>query len=1034
MQIRPLGRHLAILVPLVLLGAVAQGCLGCGEAEPAAIVELRTRFPGEAPRVLAGEEAFVVGDESFVFQSQSEGLGARLPREGDGAVVLVLPDGAEIRVRSPGMRGAGAKAEGAVVYGREGGSSFWTAATGGIEAWLLLGPGVAEERVVATWDVEGATPRQDGGAVVLVDERGVVRVRVTTPEAHAANGREVTARLWVDEARVALGVDAGGEAALAGIRWAKEAPRAGASKGDVPAGDRPGEPSSPEVCNPFDCNDDDPCTQDLCFGDFGCFNVPVSDAPCDDGASCTTADTCVEGICVGTVDCPDPGVCKSGVCDASGACAAQNDPDDSTCDDGNACTANDACKNGVCQGMPAVTCMPLDQCHNAGVCDPQTGQCSNPPKFNGTPCNDNNVCTQNDICLNGACMGGPPVPCPPSDACHDPGVCNPQTGQCSNPIKPSGAPCNDSNLCTMNDSCQNGICVGGQPLACQAQGPCSDPGVCNPATGMCTNPPKPNGAACSDNNACTQADSCQGGVCTGSAPVVCVPLDACHDAGTCNPQTGQCSTPIKANGTPCNDNDACTLADSCQAGACLGNPMTCQAQDACHDVGVCNPLTGVCSNPVKPNGAPCNDGNLCTQNDACQGGICTAGPFLTCQPIDDCHAAGACNPQTGACSTPALPNGTPCSDGNACTQADACQGGTCVGANPVMCPPPNACQKSVSCNAQTGLCTYVDKDDGVPCDDGNPCTQNDACAQGTCAGTQKSCPAPDQCHIAGVCDPLTGACTGTLPDGYTCDDGDPCTENDACQAGTCAGAQKSCPAADACHVAGICDPATGECNGTLPDGIACDDGNPCTDADACKAGVCTGGTTKACPAPDACHEDGACDPATGACVHPNQPNGLVCDDGDACTTLDLCKDGVCTGGSPVVCPAPGACQTGEGTCDPATGECSFTAAEDGTACDDENACTRMDTCQAGACTGSELVECLPPPDDCHGDGVCNPLTGICDYPLSGTVCPDQGSISSGGGCACRSAGGPASEAGEGGWFLGLVLAGACVRRRRRRVA
>jgi hypothetical protein len=51
---------------------------------------------------------------------------------------------------------------------------------------------------------------------------------------------------------------------------------------------------------------------------------------------------------------------------------------------------------------------------------------------------------------------------------------------------------------------------------------------------MCLNgswePPKANGTACSDDNACTQSDTCQAGVCTRASSVVCIAADQCHAA------------------------------------------------------------------------------------------------------------------------------------------------------------------------------------------------------------------------------------------------------------------------------------------------------------------------------------------------------------------------------------------------------------------------------------------------------------------------------------------------------------------------
>jgi hypothetical protein len=110
----------------------------------------------------------------------------------------------------------------------------------------------------------------------------------------------------------------------------------------------------------------------------------------------------------------------------------------------------------------------------------------------------------------------------------------------------------------------------------------------------------------------------------------------------------------------------------CQAGTCVGgNPVTCTQSDQCHATGTCNPATGLCSNPIRVDGTACNDGNACTQGDVCQAGVCSGGAPLTCNPSDQCHVAGTCNPGTGICSNPNAPNGTACSGGT-------CQNGVCT--------------------------------------------------------------------------------------------------------------------------------------------------------------------------------------------------------------------------------------------------------------------------------------------------------------------------------------------------------------------
>jgi RHS repeat-associated protein len=55
--------------------------------------------------------------------------------------------------------------------------------------------------------------------------------------------------------------------------------------------------------------------------------------------------------------------------------------------------------------------------------------------------------------------------------------------------------------------------------------------------------------------------------------VLCQALDGCHLAGVCDPATGQCANPAKADGAPCDDGDTCTRADTCTAGACRGEQI-----------------------------------------------------------------------------------------------------------------------------------------------------------------------------------------------------------------------------------------------------------------------------------------------------------------------------------------------------------------------------------------------------------------------------------------------------------------------------
>lgn len=346
------------------------------------------------------------------------------------------------------------------------------------------------------------------------------------------------------------------------------------------------------------------------------------------GATCTMAAECLSGFCSDGVCC---NTACAGACDACSVAAGA--PTNGTCvpvtgslcDDGNACTQMDSCVAGACVGANPKVCAALDQCHDAGTCNAATGACSNPNKMDGSACSDGNACTQTDACMAGTCVGANPKVCLPLDQCHDFGTCDAATGMCSNPALADGSTCNDGNACTQTDACMAGACVGANPKPCLPVDQCHDFGTCDSATGACSSPVLADGTACSDGNACTQMDTCNAGACVGANPKVCLPTDQCHDFGTCDAATGMCSNPALADGSTCNDGDACTQTDTCNAGVCQGaNAVTC-AGDECHDAGTCNATSGVCDNPAKADGTPC------------KGGLCKAG---TCEQTGTGGAGG----------------------------------------------------------------------------------------------------------------------------------------------------------------------------------------------------------------------------------------------------------------------------------------------------------------------------------------------------------------------------------------------------------
>jgi MYXO-CTERM domain-containing protein len=170
---------------------------------------------------------------------------------------------------------------------------------------------------------------------------------------------------------------------------------------------------------------------------------------------------------------------------------------------------------------------------------------------------------------------------------------------------------------------------------------------------------------------CAMASDCLSGYCVDG---FC--CDTACDAGPCDACSTQAGAQVDGacelfTGNPCDDADACTQTDTCETGVCVGaSPVVCAAMDACHDVGTCDPATGACNNPALPDGTACDDGDACTETDTCQAGACAGADPVACSASDECHEAGACDPATGACSNPAKPDGAPCAGGQ-------CLGGVC---------------------------------------------------------------------------------------------------------------------------------------------------------------------------------------------------------------------------------------------------------------------------------------------------------------------------------------------------------------------
>lgn len=153
---------------------------------------------------------------------------------------------------------------------------------------------------------------------------------------------------------------------------------------------------------------------------------------------------------------------------------------------------------------------------------------------------------------------------------------------------------------------------------------------------------------------------------------------------------------------------------------------------------------------------------------------------------------------------------------------------------------------------------------------GDSCTQDGDCASTHCADgvcCNQACVGGCEACTVATGAALNGQCAA-LPSTYVCR-----AAVGMCDAvESCDGASTSCPA-----------------DAALPNADPCDDGNPCTVADACQSGTCSPGAPMDCT-PSAECQSGQCSIGTGQCEFSSVPDGAPCSAGQ-------CMGGQCVSSS-----------------------------------------------------------------------------------------------------------------------------------------
>ena len=391
-------------------------------------------------------------------------------------------------------------------------------------------------------------------------------------------------------------------------------------------------------------------TKEVCDGLDNDCDGKTDDAVCDDDSVCTI------DSCAGAAGCNNAKLAEGSVCDA----------------DGSACSVGDGCSNGVCLAGPLLNCDDSDAC-TADACDEKVG-CTHADKT-GLPCDDGSACTLVANCKGGGCSASAAKNCDDANTCTVDG-CDAKTG-CTATKVPDKSACGDKSSGDGGSGqwCQAGVCVPKPSLGAV----CTSGGDC--ASGFCVD-----GVCCGDAciggcNACVSAA-------TGKADGTCAavlagkdPADACavQDVATCGTTgacdgNGACSKhPIGAVCAPIGcakpgaGGEAIVAQSLCTPSGCVGGALTpCTTDKPCYE-SVCAAAKCV----VQQSKAACDDGDICSKNDVCAGGVCTGVPGA-CDDNDVC-TIDACDAVKG-CSHVNESDETICSD----DKQKWCQKGKCI--------------------------------------------------------------------------------------------------------------------------------------------------------------------------------------------------------------------------------------------------------------------------------------------------------------------------------------------------------------------
>jgi hypothetical protein len=502
--------------------------------------------------------------------------------------------------------------------------------------------------------------------------------------------------------------------------------------------------------------------------------------------------------------------------------------------DGEACSTHAQCVSQYCDPATGI-CMPVghvgDPCATHGDCLAGTfcgGESTcEPVREIGEPCIEAAQCRREECDLQAnLCGRGDGQPCDPFlQECH--GTCDPDTSTCIAGLA-VGQPCELDHECASR-RCDPGLRV--CRAACWDSDDCGGDEYCELFSRTCV-PLREDGSGCVTDEECVSG--------------------TCSFAGRCGP--------MPAIGDPCSSSIECHPIGFCDAGTCqaFSKPgERCEALEACQQPFIC--IDGQCRR-MNLACRPGQPGERCTFLQVCDAtSYCDPSNFTCvrrghagerCASDEMCMAPLHCHfdAEISACVMPAAA-GEPCGESRRCADGLSCDDEICrqLRGYGEPCTSTSECSAGLSCEGDDRGTFCIDNPEGRPCDFGDDvCPEWFHCEWDTrtCQrnpGLGGDCFLDEECARGFYCDGIVG-CQPWRGLGEACAAGVPCEEDLYCDdlELVCVprlGLGDPCPQfGDQCATGLVCRDGSG--SGDFTCHSLLDPGQPCSDHQHCRSGVC----------------------------------------------------------------------------------------------------------------------------------------------------------------------------------------------------